>query len=488
MDSGIPEANTMSQNVQGALVSDKDEPFSVVVPRKTKALYKEHEGSSLLEILLRKESPSDREAASNQGSMPGTRYHPFDFNAVINFDDANEYHSACVKAKVAATVGLGFVTEEEKKVRKAKMSQAMGMETPMSIRELPEPDKAIAKVDTILNPLCRITWQDTVVSMDQDFEKTGNGYLEIIRNLAGKITGIHHLPAKEVHYFLEDYRGTHHFEICGSESPVAPLRFACFGDKQGFLDRITSPTLPVSGMRLANSDPEMISEVIHFRMPTNKDRWYGHPDWLSAVAAVELMQMITQHNFDYYQNRGVPELLVTFLGIPMTDEQKKMVADALKSHIGLGNAFKTLFLQFPEISEHSKVQVEKLGEVADAVDKLASSRDSLSLGIVSAHSVPPMLAGIQIPGKLGAVNELPNSLAAFQLLCIGLRQRVIYQTLGATLAHPVYGVEGLNPEDFELKRITDEIDIGSMDTVSRMRQSPMQARNEGRDLSSGVKE
>lgn len=465
---------------------------SLMVHRPTRNLFEVDLEKSLLSKLLRKEVAAQREEGSRQGAMPGLRPHPFDMNAVIDFDDANEYHSSCISAKVGATVGLGFVTEAEKAHRAKAMQTALsGGMMPVSVRDLPEPEKSLAKVDEILNPLCKISWMDTLLAVAQDFEHTGNGYIEVVRS-GGKISGLHHIPAPDVHIFLEDDRGTFHYEINGVDSnAIGPLRFAPFGQKEDFIERITDPDngsrgslIPSVGM----SDEDSISEVIHIRMPSSKDRWYGRPTWLSCVATIELMQMMMQHNFDYYLNRGVPELMIFFKGMTLNDDQWELVTKAMKNHIGLGNAFKTLALQLPNVTENAEIQIERLGETAEAIDKLSSSRENFAMGIVSAHKVPPLLAGIQIPGKLGATNELPNALMAFQLLCIRMRQIIFYQALGTTLGDTSRGVKGLKPEDFELKKITDEIDIGSMDTVSRMRQSPMQAKAEGRDLSAGPKE
>ena len=118
-------------------------------------------------------------------------------------------------------------------------------------------------------------------------------------------------------------------------------------------------------------------------------------------------------------------------------------------------------------------------------DKFSKMKETLALSIVSAHRVPPLLAGIQIPGKLGAVNELPNALKGFQSLVIEQAQRLFQQTLGNTLGQDG---TGLTIEDFEFQKITEVFDIENMDTVARMRQSPMQAKAEGRDLSQGVKD
>ena len=108
--------------------------------------------------------------------------------------------------------------------------------------------------------------------------------------------------------------------------------------------------------------------------------------------------------------------------------------------------------------------------------------------IVSAHGVPPLLAGIQIPGKLGSTNELPNALMAFQALVIQQAQKVISSALINTLGNATLnGGLGLGADNFRLRKITDVISLSKMDTVSRMRQTVPEAKSEGRDLEAGLK-
>ena len=132
-----------------------------------------------------------------------------------------------------------------------------------------------------------------------------------------------------------------------------------------------------------------------------------------------------------------------------------------------------------------KVQLERLQETSR--EKLAELWPTIELAIVSGHRVPTTLAGIQIPGKMGAANELPNALVAFQTLYVGQHQRIFQGTLGLTLGSPDAGL-GLAPTDFLLRRITDSYDMGQIDTMSRMRQTATEAQMQGRKLDQGLKE
>lgn len=424
--------------------------------------------SDLPEVLKKADNP---EVGSNQQSGLGVVPHPFNFQVACEMVRHNEHHAACINAKVRSMVGLGHPTD---------------------------PDR----IDDILNPVCESTWQETIMDVAEDYHSTGNGYLEVVRR-GSEIAGLFHVRSPSVYPVFEGGRDRH-FIVNNNDPQLGTglaVRMASFGDKEDFLNRAREGFLPNDTRRNASNltatggvfaavdleNEDNVSEVIHFRRPTSLSKWYGFPNWLGALAGIELIQMVMQHNFDFYLNRGVPEFMLFLLGAKLDSEDMNQITNAIKANIGLGNSHKSMAVNLDVPIENFRVQLEKLmGESGLNDDAFAVFRENLAMGIVSAHGVPPLLAGIQIPGKLGATNELPNALMAFQVLQNGPDQRLFTQKLAATLGSPEYSNLGLSREDFMFKPVTEEINIAEMDTVARMRQSPAQAQAEGRDLSAGV--
>lgn len=444
-------------------------------------------------MLARLFKSQGEEAPSKQGVNLGLQEHPYDFAQVKSFSTGNEHHSACIHTKVAATVGLGFIDSEESVVVEDPVAEAtppVGTDPASGLPAqemlpMPKTKKQFtdSKVDLALNPLCMISATDLLHDICEDFWQTGNGLMEVVRpkNALNEIVGLHHLPSEEGLIHLEDTAYNFHFVIKTGEGPER--RFARFGDWEDFEKRVGAGldfSLPEQQV-----DGEFISEVIHFRQPTSRSRWYGFAKWLAAVPPIELAQMLMQWKYDFFLNRGVPEFIFLLTGQKLKADDWKKIEDALKANIGLGNSHKSLALNIsnPEV----KATIAKLAAESKGEDTFATTKEALALSVVTAHQVPPLLAGIQIPGKLGATNELPNALMAFQLLVIGPAQRQFQQTLATTLGAD-NGVEGLSGEDFAFTKITEEIDMGSMDTVSRMRQTVPEAEAEGRNPEDGLKE
>lgn len=413
--------------------------------RRGHLLYPE-QGSKISLFAQLMKADADAVEPSKQGVAVGLKSHPFDFDAARKFKLNNVHHSTCIQAAKQALVGLGFEDD--------------GVE-----------DK--------LDPLCEISLQDTLGDAAEDFLDTGNGYIEVVRRGEGdKITGLHHLPTNDVHIYIENALYERHYKVraAGSNDPfIGGRMFARFGERDALLKRIP------------NLDKNLVSEVIHFRQSTSMSRWYGYARWLAATASIELMQALHQFSFDFFLNRGVPEFILFVKGGKVDKKDWDKIETAMKANIGLGNSHKSMAINLDD--PEMEVIVEKLAmDGTGDSTMLRDMSETLALNIVSAHGVPPLLAGILIPGKLGATNELPNALQAFQALVIGPFQKTFNKTLAVSLGDPRFnGGLGLKKESFKLKKILDEIDLGTMDTVGRMRETVPEAKANGRDLSAGLK-
>ena len=394
-------------------------------------------------------------SGSNQGTSLGIRERPFDVAAFNDLDTANVHHAACLAAKVASTVGLGFKKRENEKISK-----------PASLL-----NKFCTLADNslqgVLNPAC------------EDYWRVGTGYVEIVRNDANEIRGIHHLPSQTVRVFVEDEKYNFHYVVTSSDG-FGIRHFARFGDREGLIERASKGIASGYGA----VDPAKISEVIRFKRASSLNRWYGWPDWLAATPLIELGGMNVQYVFDFFNNRGCPEFIIFFKGAEITDEVWTEIETMIKATIGLGNGHKSGAINITQPGV--EVQVEKLAIEGKSDETFASLHDPIAMDIVSAHGVPPLLAGIQVPGKLGATNELPNALMSFQTLKIGQAQAYFSEVLDSSLGDPALGIPGLAPSDFEFRTIIELIHLPTMDTVARMRQTLPEAQAEGRDFGAGV--
>lgn len=437
-----------------------------VVGKSHPRIFPSTDDKPLNQWVLRK-AISDDVKDSNQGLNVGDRFPAFNFEALLKMRTQNVHHSACIDAKVNSSVGMGFDLPAEFKKRK--------QDAALSGEQIPEEPES--KAEAALNPLCSISFMDVLKDMAEDYVTTGNGTWEVVREAPrpdAPIAGIYHLPICETNVFVEEHGSKHyHYKINSTEGAraAADMRFARFGDLERFLKKYPR---------------DNVSEVIHFRRSSSLDKFYGVPDWIAGVASIELVQAITQHNFDFFMNRGVPEFMLFLTGANIDEKEWEKIGKAMEATIGQGNQHKSLAVRIA--GGDAKVQLEKLALDGKTNDMFSDISDTLALQIVSAHRVPALLAGIQLPGKMAATNELPNALAAFQLLTIGPEQKNIETILNCTLGNPKYnGGLSLGVGDFKFRKITDELNLDNMDTMSRMKESVPEAQASGRKVEDGLK-
>jgi capsid portal protein len=354
--------------------------------------------------------------------------HPFDWRAAKQFKNGDPHHSTCIEAKRESTVGLGF--EED-------------------------------KIDDKLDDLTQVTWQDVITSAVEDFWLVGNGFIEVVRQ-GNKIRGLHHVAAERVNVVVESDGHDFHYRILSLKG--RDIRAAAFGDKKKFMERKAAISTSLAGGGQIPNDADEISEIIHIKRPTSLHKWYGMPDWLAAVAQIELAHAITQYNYDFFLNSGVPEFVLLISGADIGEEWETEIKPALQAQVGMGNSHKTLALNLPQ--EGVQLSVEKLGEEM-AQGWFESMLETVASRIVSAHRVPPLLAGIQIPGKLGANNEFINAMWMFQSLVIRPAQTSISKCLKRTLGSKD-GIEGLKSNKFEMKTIVEEVPVAQVEAPGSM--------------------
>ena len=169
----------------------------------------------------------------------------------------------------------------------------------------------------------------------------------------------------------------------------------------------------------------------------------------------------------------------------MDPKEFKTLKDSLTAGIGLRQAHKSAIVNISD--PNIEVQLEKLALETQNAPGATELSTNTAIDIVSAHQVPPLLAGIVVPGKMAAANELPNALLGFQTLVIGPAQRSLWTILSQTLGGGD-GVRGIGPGDLRLRAITDEFDMGKVDTTARMKQPVAEAQAQGRDPAAGLKQ
>jgi len=453
-------------STEGIKVTSTSSPKPDIVtldlgPRQSIPLYSDQDIGGLAKLRKIADSSFNDTIMVTDGRIE----HPINLSVLKNLLSVNPVHSACISAKVEATVGVGHVSEEEKRAIKEILKGVNVEGNKLILRQsigLP------GKVDDVLDPHCFNTWQDVLHDASEDYNILGHSGIEFIYTAERDLRGIHSVPAESLYIHINRDEATgelwHYFKIengTTNDKVIAP-----FGKNTEIKARLGLTYLP--------------SELIHFRKPTSRSRYYGVPDYLACMADIELGMRRNQMASDFFLNRAVPEGIIWTKKTGYSTEQKTTLSNTLKGVMGPGNGYKSIYIDLLD----PEGQVGYIPIMAETpLDSLKDISETIAASIVTSHRVPHLLAGVLTPGKIAGVNELPNAIITFQTLVVQPMQNLIKRMLANSLGGPMGNVD-LEPEDFDFRRITDAFDLGTLDTMNRMKE-PV---GSGRKPSEGLKD
>ena len=321
-----------------------------------------------------KTTRTGRDGASSKEINPGDVFRngygmfdvitpPWNLYELANYYDTSFANHAAIDAKVENIVGLGY----DFKISESTM---LRLETVM---DEPQRDRARNRIER-----AKIDLRDWLESLNMDesftavlmkfwtdYESTGNGYLEIGRTVTGDIGYLGHIPATtmRVRRLRDGY-----VQIIGNKV----VYFRNFG---------ASNPNPIT------DDPRP-NEILHFKQYSPLNTFYGVPDIMSAISALQGDQLASQYNIDYFGNKAVPRYVVTLKGAKLSDESEDRLFRFLQTNLK-GQSHRTLYLPLPGDTDQIKVQF-KMDPIENGVQEASfneyriRNRDE----ILIAHQVP----------------------------------------------------------------------------------------------------
>lgn len=184
------------------------------------------------------------------------------------------------------TVGLGWGIYPKKPITK---------DTPEEEKKQIEYEKEILE-ELFDSPNEDLPFSEVMYQIKVDEEATGNGYLEISRNMKGEIDGLYHIPSHTMR-ILKNQKGF--VQIRGGQKRY----FKKFGIKED-VDFETGKWGNIPFNRRGN-------EIIHFRIYTPRDSFYGVPRYVAAADAIAGNKMAARRNLAFFKNDATPRMAIT---------------------------------------------------------------------------------------------------------------------------------------------------------------------------------
>lgn len=208
----------------------------------------------------------------------------------------------------------------------------------------------------------------------------GNGYLEWVPNMAGRLAKIDHAPA--IH----------------TRAGVEP-------DVYWF---VNGP--------MGNIHQFQRGHIFHLQQPDVAQEVYGMPEWLSAL----LSENATLFRRRYYLN-GAHAGFVFYVSEPLADQKTvDQLEDKLRSAKGVGN-FKNVLVYIPK-GKKDGIQIMPIADVT-AKDEFSSVKNISRDDMLAAHRTPPQLVGVipQNNGGLGSVKDARGAYYETEIVPIATR-------------------------------------------------------------------
>lgn len=298
--------------------------------------------------------------------------------------DKNSYHTRSITVLANSTVGLGMNFEEGSNIKKI--------------------NARLASVNRY-----GFSFTEVINRVAQDHFLSGNGYLECVPGRGGKIEELYSMSAKNIFRKQTDAENQDDSQFY-------------------YLD-------PEDGQKTEMwlFDPSNIQPDRHYLIPfpewTATEKFYGLPGWRGALIDIELDYYAVLYQQGFFINHGVPDMAIVIEGAKFDKDTNDKVVEFVQANFkGPGNNNRILYL--PISAKGVSVKFEKLS--VDSKDQDASFnqlRNTSRDNIISAHGVPPRLAGIVTAGQLGGGGEVEGQLSVFQEITIDPKQVMFEQKL-----------------------------------------------------------
>ena len=302
---------------------------------------------------------------------------PWNLYELASFYDMSFANHAAIDAKVENIVGLGYDFKLSDRTQ-LKLEQNMEDEQRDRARSRIERLK-IELRDWLENMNDDDSFTHTMMKFFTDVQATGNGYLEIGRTTKGEIGYIGHIPSTTVRVRrLKDG----YVQIIGHKV----VYFRNFGAK--------NPN-PITG------DPRP-NEIIHYKEYSPLNTYYGVPDIMSAITALNGDRLANQYNIDYFANKATPRYVITLKGAKLSAEAEDKMFRFLQTNLK-GQNHRTLYIPLPGDSDTNKVEFD-MKPIENGVQEASFNEYRIRNreDILVAHQVPLSKLGGGDSGSIAA--------------------------------------------------------------------------------------
>lgn len=350
----------------------------------------------------------------------------YNLEALAQLPEMNSYHYRAVKTKARDVAGLGWKLEPSDELDDDQEPDEDQKELAMELLKRPNQDDNLSEMN------------DKVMV---DFESTGNGYHEVVRDDDGYIARLEHVPSHTVRRHSDTKRYV-------QQRGVRHVWFKKFGHDKD-VDYRTGDEYELEEL----DEKYRATEILDIKNYTSRSDYYGLPDIVPALGSILGDREAQEYNISFFENHAVPAYAVTVSGTELDEETEKKIEKFFKQDLK-EDPHSTIVLSAQKDEADDNEEPIKFEFEALSTDTKEASfrqyRQDNRDEILSAHGVPPYRAGVTVEGQLGG-SSAEESTEIYKQSVIKPRQEMLENQINRHILG-----EGLEITDWQFK--FEEID------------------------------
>lgn len=295
---------------------------------------------------------------------------------------------------------------------KAEEPPVEGEDQTEEVEEEVDP-KVVALTDFFREPWPGMSFTTLRKKLRRDLERTGNAYMEIIRNQAAEIVFARHVEAKTMRlitldngFWVEmklkrrgaDVSHTVHVRRRRYAQKINSVMtyFREFGAERQ-IDRDKGNWIEPENEN--TTDAKLGTEIIHFVVDKDVNTPYGVPRWISQTPSILGSRQAEEYNLAYFEAGGVPPAMITVLGGSLASDVRETIQTFMSSNPKTKN--RAIVVEVSggsggSISDQQKVdvKVEKFGDAQAKDSMFETYDDKCEKRVRKAFRIPPLFVGL----------------------------------------------------------------------------------------------
>jgi PBSX family phage portal protein len=321
---------------------------------------------------------------------------PYNLRTLDRLSQENNALGPCIEAVVTNIVQTGYKFESHD-------SEAEDDADETNIQALK---------DFFAEPWPGQSWSEIRRLVRRDMERTGNGYLEILRNAQDKIVMFRHVDAKMMRLLRLDDAVPVDVTVnrqgidqtvtvmkrerryCQLVNGVSLMYFREFGATRD-LNKKTAVWRP-KGQRLPAA--MRATEIMHFTVLPDAHTPYGIPRWVNQTPSVLGSRKAEEFNLEFFDNGGVPPVMVFLQGGTLQAETRRALEQRLSGEAKKNNRVQVFEVEpaggsLNQPVPTARVTVERFGSERQSDSMFEKYDERCEERIRRAFRLPPIFVG-----------------------------------------------------------------------------------------------